>query len=112
MRKKILCDKCIHHIAIAGSYCILQQESSNICTECKSFVETDNVLKVFTLDEIKKVLVRAIYKKQDNSDYDYDDNIIVDEEYCGWQNAIHFIMDELGVELTDDEVLEGDENNE
>ena len=67
--------------------------------------------KVFTLDEIKKVLVQAIYEKQDNSDYDYDDNLIPDEEFGGWQSAIYFIMDKLGIELTDDEILEGDENN-
>lgn len=60
--------------------------------------------KTYTLDEIIKVLVRAIYEKHDCSDYDYDDNFIVDEEYCGWQNAIYFIMDKLGIELTDDEI--------
>lgn len=61
--------------------------------------------KTYTLDEIKRALVRAIYKRQDNSDYDLEDNFNLDEGYIGWQEAIFFIADKLGIEFTEDEIL-------
>ncbi len=60
-------------------------------------------MKTYTEEQIKRIIVEARDERQDYSDYDYDDNFIPDEEYYGWQNAISFIQEKLGIEFKEDE---------
>ena len=62
--------------------------------------------KVFTEREVKEILVRAMNEKVDYTYYDYDDNLVVDEVYCGWEEAINFIQEQFGIEFKEDEVLD------
>lgn len=62
--------------------------------------------KVFTEREVKEILVRAMCEKDDHTYYDYDDNLIVDEEYYGWSRAVNFIQDQFGIKFEEDEALE------
>ena len=38
----------------------------------------------FDKDKIKNIIIQAMYERNDNSDYDWDENYIPDESYDGW----------------------------
>lgn len=60
----------------------------------------------FDKDKIKIIIIQAMYERQDNSSYDWDENYIPDDSYDGWCDCIEFFKDKFGVEITDDDIFD------
>lgn len=58
---------------------------------------------VYDEEVIRQVLLDVAGEKMDYTDYDFDDNLVVDEEYYGWQKAIETVAEKLGISLDDEE---------
>ena len=56
-------------------------------------------METFTREYLVKILLEVLAEKQDFTDYDFDDNLIVDEEYYGWHTAIETVALRLGIDL-------------
>ena len=62
--------------------------------------------KVFTEKQVKEIIVRAMYEKDDETYYDWSDELHIDDVYNGWNQATNFIREQFGIKLDEDEVLE------
>lgn len=56
-------------------------------------------METFTKEYLVKVLLEVLAEKQDFTDYDFDDNLLIDEEYYCWHAAIETVAARLGIDL-------------